>query len=409
MSSRIEKLTPEQEARLVAWRAEWFAIGSSTDPTDRPRAERAITGMYSRIGKTRPRFIHTDSPATAALAIFVLKKWATDPEIRNTLGSSLESSLRSSLGSSLESSLWSSLESSLRSSLGSSLWSSLESSLWSSLWSSLGSSLGSSLRSSLGSSLESSLGSSLRSSLWSSLGSSLRGQEFACWAAYYAFCRDVLGLTYDPQKSTDLDLWCEIVKSCGWWWPFDGFCIVAGRPESVSWEPGRMPERLHSETGPALRYRDGWVVHALRGVSVPADIIEDPKALTPKRIDSEANAEVRRVMIERYGLSRYVVDSVAEVIDQDEESGGRPRRLLRKPGRDGQPDILVLEVRNATPEPDGTRRTYFLHPAPGCRRMRKRADGSVEVFGKEQALTCHNAAASTFGRLGSEYGPVVET
>jgi hypothetical protein len=235
------------------------------------------------------------------------------------------------------------------------------------------------------------------------------GQEQSYWLAYYTFARDVLGVSFEAEKSHDLDLWCEVAKSCGWWWPFEGLCIAAGRPEQVSWEPGRMPERLHAENGPALRYRDGWSVYALRGVRVPGEIIEKPETLTPARIDTEANAEVRRVLIERYGLARYVVDSGAEVLHQDEESEGRPRRLLRKPARDAQPEILLLEVRNATPEPDGTRKTYFLHPAPGLRPMRRRGDGSVEVFGREQAMTCHNAVASTFGRYGGEYSPAIET
>jgi hypothetical protein len=403
-------LTAEQEARLVLWRAEWFAIGSSTEPTDKPRAERAITAMYARIGKPAPRFIHVDSPATASLAIYDLTRLAKDKTLGSSLGSSIESSLWSSLGSSFGSSLRSSIESSLRSSLESSLRSSIESSLWTSLWSSIESSLRSSIESSLWSSLWSSLG----SSLWSSLGSSLRsaylGQESAYWVSFYAFCRDVVGVPYDAQKSLDLDLWSEVVKSCGWWWPFDGLCIVANRPESICWEPGRMPERLHCTTGPSVRYRDGWMVHSLRGVRVPGDVIDDLAKLTAERIDAEPNAEVRRVLIEHYGPERFVVDSGAEVVDQDiEQPGDRARRLLRKLGRDGHPDLLMLEVLNATPEPDGTRKRYYLKPHPELRQLRRGAGGQVEVFGEPQKLTCHNAVASTFGRRGENWAPVIET
>ena len=71
--------------------------------------------------------------------------------------------------------------------------------------------------------------------------------------------------------------------------------------------------------------------------------------------------------------------------------------------------IVMVEVVNSTPEPDGTRKTYFLHPAPGLRPMRTLGDGTVEVFGDVQEMTCHNAVASTFGRYGHQYGPVIQT
>lgn len=332
--AKIEKLTAAQEIRLKEWRAEWFAIGCATEPTDKSRAEAAIVAMYARVGKSAPHFIHVDSPATAWLAMVVLKKLGDQKT-----GASLGDSLGASLGDS-------------------------------------------------------------RYRYFS-------GQQEAYWVAFYAFSRDVLGVEY--ARSKDLDLWVEVSKSCGWFWPFEGLCIVANRPEVVKWEPGRAPERLHCVDGPALRFRDGWAVHALRGVRVPGELIDDPAKLTASRIDAEANAEVRRVLVEQYGLAKYILDSGAVVVDEDVEFNGQPRRLLRKPASGGAPDLLMVECRNATPEPDGTRKTYFLHVEPTLRPMRRRADGTCEVFGEAQAPTCHNAVASTFGRRGECYGPVVQT
>ena len=96
-------------------------------------------------------------------------------------------------------------------------------------------------------------------------------------------------------------------------------------------------------------------------------------------------------------------------MNEDVESGGRPRRLLRKKGDGTMPDLLVVQCLNATPEPDGTRKTYWIHPHPELRQLRQLADGSVEVFGEPQELTAHNAIASTFGRRGENYHPAVET
>ena len=98
---KIEKLTAEQEQALVAYHAECMAIGTSTAPADRPRAEAAISKMYQFIGKPQPTFIWCDSPATCILARFVLQEWLKTAKEKSSLGSSLRSSLWSSLESSL--------------------------------------------------------------------------------------------------------------------------------------------------------------------------------------------------------------------------------------------------------------------------------------------------------------------
>ena len=43
---KIEKLTPEQEARFPEFVEKWTRIGLCTDPADRPAAERAIAEIY---------------------------------------------------------------------------------------------------------------------------------------------------------------------------------------------------------------------------------------------------------------------------------------------------------------------------------------------------------------------------
>lgn len=66
---KIECLTPEQEDRLVEFREEWLRSGLSTEPSDRPKAERAITEMYKMIGKEPPEFRWYDSPLQCLNAI----------------------------------------------------------------------------------------------------------------------------------------------------------------------------------------------------------------------------------------------------------------------------------------------------------------------------------------------------
>ena len=44
--TRVDALTPEQEAMLPAWRDKWINIGLSTESADRSKAEEAIRACY---------------------------------------------------------------------------------------------------------------------------------------------------------------------------------------------------------------------------------------------------------------------------------------------------------------------------------------------------------------------------
>ena len=92
---KIESLTPEQEKRLVEYRNKWLAIGRSTEPANRPAAEKAITRMYEILGHPKPRFWWSDGPAVGSLVRAIL----TDKELKK--GANLWANLRDNLGASL--------------------------------------------------------------------------------------------------------------------------------------------------------------------------------------------------------------------------------------------------------------------------------------------------------------------
>jgi hypothetical protein len=224
--------------------------------------------------------------------------------------------------------------------------------------------------------------------------------------SYVSFFQDVCGLELPEDKARAARAYQATAESACWWWPHTDFVIACERPVAIHRDERG---RLHGTTGAAIHWPDGWGVYALRGIAVPAELIEHPERLTVARIDAEPNGEVRRVLIEQYGLRKYIVDSGAEVIDQDVEPGNRPRQLLRKRTRKDMPDLLMVQCLNATPEPDGTRKTYFIPVHHELRPLRQGADGTVEAFGEPQKLTAHNAIASTFGKRGEEYRPAIET
>ena len=124
--------------------------------------------------------------------------------------------------------------------------------------------------------------------------------------------------------------------------------------------------RLHDWDGnPAAEWTNGRGLYFWHGVEMTESAGRDPEAVTPRRILRWHNAERRRVAIERIGIERFMKAVGAEVVQQDDY--GKLWRTKREV--DGEPFVAV-EVVNATREPDGTYRHYFLRVPPNTRTAR---------------------------------------
>ncbi len=199
----------------------------------------------------------------------------------------------------------------------------------------------------------------------------------------------------------------QIARNCGWMWFFEGVGILTDPPEmSLQDDAGRW----HCESGPALRYQDGFELYAWHGVIVPSMIVLNPEKINSQMIAHEFNAEVRRVMIERYGLIRHLEDRGFQVVDvgpiDHPLQGLRTGRLwvLDPSDEDEDSVIAYVDVLNSTPEPDGTVKRYTLRVDP-------------EAYGGDASRYLQAAVASTWrnedGSLAFEdwrdYGPVAES
>jgi hypothetical protein len=195
------------------------------------------------------------------------------------------------------------------------------------------------------------------------------GQHDAAWlGAFAAAEQDLSGLA-------------EVARSAGWWWAFEHVAVLTERPTEVHRD---NLGRLHHGEGPALLYPDGFGLHAWRGMPIPPDVAGVLGTLTVDRIQSETNAEVRRVMLEHFGFDRYLRESGAAKTQSDETG-----TLWRVPLPGDEP-LVMVEVLNSSPEPDGTFRTYFLRVPPSVR-------------------TAREGVAWTFDLTAEEYAPLLQT
>jgi hypothetical protein len=141
-----------------------------------------------------------------------------------------------------------------------------------------------------------------------------------------------------------------------------GVVILTERPSELH----RDDEgRLHNESGPAVRYPDGWSIYAIHAVRVPQRVVEEPETITVEQIRGERNAEVRRVMIERFGADRYLLASDAKLVQEDECG-----KLWRVDLEEDEPLVMVCCM-NSTAEPDGSFREYHLRVPPTTKTARE--------------------------------------
>lgn len=189
------------------------------------------------------------------------------------------------------------------------------------------------------------------------------------WPEYFAKCAE------------RLQLWLDLSQNASAVMCLDGVVFICEKPHSFHLTDGL---RLHYETGPALAYVDGTQEFAWEGVLVPKFVIEDPESISVETIERADNIEVRRAMLDRFGPSRYIIESGVEPIHED-QYGILYRRELA-----GDEPLVLLRVVNSTAEPDGSFKEYFLRVPP-----------HIEI--------ARQAAAWTFEMDADDYGPLVET
>jgi hypothetical protein len=140
-----------------------------------------------------------------------------------------------------------------------------------------------------------------------------------------------------------------------------GNCLLLAERPRLRLDENRL---LHAWDGNAAVQWPGSGYHYWCGVAMTDEAGSDPDALTPSRVLGWANAERRRVAIERFGWD-WLLNRFQEV--QQDDYG---RLYKSRTPIDGE-TVTVVRVTNATREPDGSRKQYFLRVPPSTRTARQ--------------------------------------
>ncbi|MFC0042179.1 DUF6745 domain-containing protein [Actinomadura rayongensis] len=345
--------TVDRASLLLSWQAVAFATGAA----DRPAAEAGVAAAYAAAGLPAPeRFVWVGSPAAGAVAAAALGGHADalraaglDVPDLPAAGASVRDAVRTRP--------WEQVRAQAHAALGTDGWPRAWADTGALLWDPVNSVV-TRVRAAIGG-----LAEPVETVLRAATLDAVLGQQDAPWLAQF----DALDLL-EPLRGL-----AGAARSAGWWWPYENLVIIAERPVELHRDE---PGRLHRGDGPAVAWPDGFALHAWRGMPIPADFVRTLDGLTPERIRAEDNAELRRVMLEIYGYDRYLAESNATPLHRDETGV-----LWRIDLPDDEP-VVMVEVVNSTPEPDGTSRTYYLRVPPATRTAR---EGVAWTFGVDAA------------------------
>lgn len=144
---------------------------------------------------------------------------------------------------------------------------------------------------------------------------------------------------------------------------------------------------LHSENGPAVKWKDGTDLFFWNGIEVCEDLILNPESITKEVILSEQNVEVRRCYQEVLGSERFANLLGLTCIDQKNDRFGNTMVLYRTTDKDRLIGEYIHFAKVICPS---TGRSYFLCVPP-------------------KISTVDEAVAWTFGKTAKEYKPEWET
>jgi len=300
---KIETLTQEQEQQLIAHRNEWLSHGRSTEPMNRELAVEGLKYFYKRLNEKEPFFWFCDSPMQAQIIMNLLK---------NGIGKNIHENIKRNIEENIKEKVDENILSHVA---------------------------------------------KQNSEYFSTY---VYGQFDSYFVAYYTFAEKYLGIKFEKEKSEDLHAWEKICKSCCITWTFRNICFISDRPKTINLDESGF---LHNDNGPCIEFRDGYKFYADHGVNYPDWVHENPEKLNVSSIQNET-IEIRRIMISKYGIERYLQESGSQVVDF--ESGENITRGLI---RDNQDNMYLCGHDGSTD------RVYYMSVNPNSKTCREAHEG----------------------------------
>lgn len=138
------------------------------------------------------------------------------------------------------------------------------------------------------------------------------GRYWAGFLAYESFFSDVCNVKHAEIEKAKLYRRAQV--SCGMWWAYAKAAVISEPHNSIHRDDNGL---LHCEDAMAISWVDGNGLYAIHGVTVDEQTVLHPETFTMDDFQKQTNIEHRRIMVERYGVDKYLQACDAKPIDMD--------------------------------------------------------------------------------------------
>jgi hypothetical protein len=290
--TKIETLTPEQEALIPIYLEKWQSVAFSSGLIDRQKAASAAKAACALHWDDEPKILFFDSLYEALKDIDdYFPNWG---EGEGDLFYILEDTLREQLSDSLHYELHDQLLDPLCDLLHE-LWEPLLNQLYQQP--------------------------EISHEVVNNFVHDLNPQYWLVQCSFIDFCVSVLNCSLEQSQRSQWEGLQSLVKNCGWMYYFfdedTSLICVCDRAIKLSLD---NENRLHAEGEPAIQFADKYSLYSCHGVTLPEKYGKlYPREWQAQWVLEEENAEVRRVLIQEIGYERICQELQVQQLDSWQE------------------------------------------------------------------------------------------
>ena len=343
---KLEKLTDEQIKIMHETREEWikFCLGGDNS-INRDMAAQGIRWIYGLAKLDSPFVIFVDGPMQCQMAVWILKSWFKDrkffSQTVDQVGDQVRDQVWNQVWAQVRSQAVDQVSDQVGDQVRDQVWNQVRAQVGDQVWNQVGDQVNGQVSAQVGAQVKVQVWDQVKVQVWGQVGGQVkvqvwdqvRDQEYndfswrdlndSDFVSFYNFFEKIgINVTSNFKKYRDY------IRSGVFMTIFlNGFAIACPRPFAV-----RRDElnRLHSDRLPACEWigEKYWFWH---GVPVTQQIIEFPESITIEQIENEKNLEVQRIMIERFGIDKYIEKQNADILDEDNLGlqGSCDRKLIK--------------------------------------------------------------------------------
>jgi len=313
MNKYISKLTKRQEESMSIYAKKWIKIGLKTGKTDWKTFDKYMPICYKKAGLKYPsRVIRVNSPIVGALAASlaesILRKKgdavgdAVSGAVRDAVRGAVGGAVRGAVGGAVSGAVSGAVRDAVSGAVGDAVGGAVGDAVGDAVGGAVGDAVGDAVSDAVRGAVETSINIAKKTNVSLSWHCWLGGQFWVggwYWGvAFVNFFFDICKLELSKDIMEKALAYRKVCESVNYIWPNSDFVMVCARPIHIL-KDGMS--RLHSITGKAIEYPDGWGLYMINGIRFEEELWKKISngSITPQEIFKIENMEQRRVAYER--------------------------------------------------------------------------------------------------------------